>query len=85
FDYSDFLYTGETITEATITVVVINGKDANPVAMKVGNRTINADTGVVTQRIQGGLSGVRYGVKCLAELSGGRKETLVGLFDVASI
>jgi hypothetical protein len=69
-DYSARLGTGVTITNATWTVSVKRGTDANPAAMISGSATIAGP--IVSQMLTGGVSGVAYYPICTATTSDGQ-------------
>jgi len=65
---------GETITDASTTVEVIEGTDASPSDILSGSTTITHDPlPIVSQRIIGGVLGVTYLIQILATTSAGRK------------
>ena len=63
FDWSDWLASGETITDHTITVDTGITKDSSTEA-----------AGKVTVWLSGGTAGENYKVACLIETSAGRKD-----------
>lgn len=66
------LKTGETITEATTTVEVIEGADSAPESILSGSADLSSAP-VVAQKIIGGVLGVTYLIKILATTSASRK------------
>ena len=70
FHFAGELLTGETIATATVQVVVLRGTDASPAALLSGPAEFQTDR--VLQTIAGGLSGVVYGLRCVAQTSAGR-------------
>lgn len=63
FDWSDWLASGETISDHTVTVDSGITKD-----------TSTEDAGKVTVWLSGGTAGENYKVACLIETSAGRKD-----------
>jgi hypothetical protein len=63
FDWSDWLASGETIVDHTITVDTGITKDSS-----------TEDAGKVTVWLSGGTAGENYKVACLIETSAGRKD-----------
>jgi hypothetical protein len=63
FDWSDWLASGETISDHTITV------DSG-----ITNDSSTEDAGKVTVWLSGGTAGENYKVACLIETSAGRKD-----------
>lgn len=82
FDYTDMLADGETITDAVISVDVINGADPNPENIIGGLPTITSPKVYVT--LIGGVDGVIYCVHCLATTSAGLQKELKSDLKVTS-
>lgn len=63
---------GETITDASTTVEVIDGTDAAPSDIRSGSADFTPDP-IVAQKIIGGVLGVEYLIQILVTTSAGRK------------
>lgn len=86
FDYSQVLASGETISSAVASVLVMNGIDLNPSAILVGAPSISGNK--VSQRISGGNDGVTYRIEMVATTSLGNVYACVGdlpVYSVASV
>jgi hypothetical protein len=64
FSFANQVEAGVAIASATVAVLVQTGTDATPAAMLDGVPLINGSD--VLQRLQGGISGVDYHLRCLA-------------------
>jgi hypothetical protein len=73
FDFTSLLDAGESVTSSTVTATVYSGVDASPSSMISGSASVSNN--VVTQKIQGGVVGVTYGLVCTANTNLG--QTLV--------
>jgi len=78
FDFSQVLASGETISTATCTVVVIDGTDTNPSNILSGGTTIIGFK--VYQQVQNGVAGVTY--RLVATITTSVGNTLVALGDL---
>lgn len=81
FDYGAALEGGETIQSAVISVTLVQGSDADPQAVLDGPAMLLAG-GRVMQRIQGGVAGAAYRVRCAATTSTGRILVVAGVVPV---
>ena len=70
FDFSNRLSTGETISTATFTNVVIQSVDSGASSMVFGTATINA--GIVQSMIKNGVAGNTYELSVVVNTSGNR-------------
>ena len=74
FDFTDALATGETLTGTfTVTVAVVSGVDATPLAIINGAAELDATSKMVLQGVQVGVSGVQYRIKVVAPTSNPKK------------
>lgn len=78
FDFSQVLASGETISTATCTVVVIDGTDLTPSNILSGGTTIIGFK--VYQQVQNGVAGVTY--RLVATITTSVGNTLVALGDL---
>ena len=78
FDFSQVLASGETISTATCTVLVIDGTDSNPSNVLSGGTSIIGFK--VYQQVQSGVAGVTYRLVTTVTTSAGN--TLVALGDL---
>lgn len=78
FDFSQVLASGETISTATCTVVVIDGTDPTPSNILSGGTTIIGFK--VYQQVQNGVAGVTY--RLVATITTSAGNTLVALGDL---
>ena len=76
FDFTAALGSGETINSASVTSSVVTGADPGIAAMISGAAQISA--GLVLQKIQGGVAGVRYELQCTIATSAGQTLILAG-------
>lgn len=76
FDFSQVLAYNETISTATSSIIVMDGTDASPSSMLVGNPAITNSK--VNQRLSGGVSEVTYRLIVTITTSGGNTITAVG-------
>lgn len=74
FDYSQLLAAGETITDATFSITVLEGTDADADDMLSGSAVINGS--IVTILLTGGVENVHYNLHCAAETSAGQTMSL---------
>ncbi len=84
FVYAPALEAGETIQSAALTVTLKQGTDATPAAILDGAPVLLAG-GRVMQRIQGGVDGASYLVRCAATTSTGRVLLCAGVMPVVEI
>lgn len=84
FAYAPALEASETIQSAALTVSLKQGSDATPAAILDGAAVLLAG-GRVMQRIQGGVNGASYLVRCAATTSTGRVLLLAGVVPVVEI
>lgn len=84
FDYGAALEPGEVIQSAAIGVSLKQGTDAAPAAILASAAVLLAG-GRVTQRIQGGVDGAAYLVRCAATTSTERVLLLAGVLPVEAI
>lgn len=82
FDFSPVLGPTETINSASCTILVKEGTDPNPNAIKVGSPAISGSQ--VTQRIHNGLDGVIYRLETSATTSLTNVYTIVADLQVIS-
>lgn len=82
FDFSQVLTSGETLSTAVCTVIVMNGIDPNPDAILVGAAAITNSK--ANQRIAGGISEVTYRLVMTVTTSYGNTYTAVGDLPVYS-
>jgi hypothetical protein len=78
FDFSQVLASGETISTAVCTVVVIDGTDSTPSNLLSGGATIIGFK--VYQQVQNGVAGVTY--RLVATITTSAGNTLVALGDL---
>jgi hypothetical protein len=78
FDFSQVLASGETLSTATCTVLVIDGTDSNPSNILSGGATIIGTK--VYQQVQNGVAGVTY--RLVATVTTSASNTLVALGDL---
>ena len=76
FDFNPVLQSGESITSASSTAIVMNGVDLNPTAILNGPPTFAS--GKVNQRISGGVSEVTYRIEVTANTNQGNIYVCVG-------
>ena len=69
FSFANQIEPGASIANASVQVLMATGSDPNPAAMLDGAPVINGAE--VMQRIQGGISGTDYSLRCLATDSAG--------------
>lgn len=79
-DFSRQIAVGTTLSSATVTMKVISGTDANPSAMISGSAVISGAN--VSQKLIGGVDGVRYAATYLAVTSAGETLSFTGDFYV---
>lgn len=83
-DFAPLLAAGETITSPVWTITPVNGSDPSAASMIDGAASISGTK--VSQKIKGGVPGLRYAPICTAQTSAG--QTLIlpeygnGLLDV---
>ena len=70
----------ETISTASTTAIVFSGTDASPGAIISGTATISGAQ--VTQKIQGGIVGVIYELRCSITTSTGQTLVLAGYLAI---
>lgn len=80
-NFVNYLEPGETISNATFSVVVLSGTDANPSAMLSGGSSIVGS--VCKQLVVGGVDGVRYLLKCLINTSLGQRLEGIAILPVS--
>jgi hypothetical protein len=78
FDFSPAMGTGETITSATSTALVVSGTDASPTSILLGSPVVSGQQ--AAQRVYGGLDGVIYRIQMTVITSSAN--TLVLLADL---
>jgi len=78
FDFSQVLTTGETLSTASCSVIVIDGVDANPSNILSGGASIIGSK--IYQQVQYGTAGVTYRLVATVTTSDGN--TLVALGDL---
>ena len=78
FDFSQVLATGETLSTASCSVLVIDGVDANPSNLLSSGASIVGSK--VYQQVQNGVAGVTYRLVVTVTTSAG--STLVALGDL---
>jgi hypothetical protein len=78
FDFSQVLATGETLSTASCSVLVIDGVDANPSNLLSSGASIVGNK--VYQQVQNGVAGVTYRLVVTVTTSAG--STLVALGDL---
>lgn len=78
FDFAEVLTTGETISTASCTVIVIDGTDAGSASLLSGSPTISGSK--TYQRVQGGVSEVTY--RLIMTITTSLGNTLVSLGDL---
>lgn len=78
FDFSQVLSSGETISTATCTVVVIDGTDATPSNILSGGTSIIGSK--VYQQVQNGIAGVTY--RLVVTIATSASNTLVAIGDL---
>jgi bifunctional N-acetylglucosamine-1-phosphate-uridyltransferase/glucosamine-1-phosphate-acetyltransferase GlmU-like protein len=78
FDFSQVLATGETLSTAICTVLVIDGVDASPSSLLSGGASIIGSK--IYQQVQSGTAGVTYRIVATITTSAGN--TLVALGDL---
>jgi hypothetical protein len=76
FDFSQVLTTGETLSSATCSVIVMNGTDSNPSAILSGTAVITGAK--ANQKITGGISEVTYRLIMTVTTSAANTYTAVG-------
>lgn len=84
FVYAPALEAGEVILSAALSVTLKQGVDATPAAILDGPAVILAG-GRVTQRVQSGIDGASYLIRCAATTSTGRVLLLAGIVPVKEI
>ena len=82
FDFSQVLASGETLSTATCSVIVMNGTDPSPSSILVGSAAISGAK--ANQRISGGVSEVTYRLVMTVTTSLGNTYTSVGDLPVYS-
>ena len=78
FDFSQVLASGETLSTASSSVIVIDGTDASPSKLLSGGTTIIGSK--VYQQVHNGTAGVTYRLICTVTTSAG--STLVAVGDL---
>ena len=78
FDFSQVLASGETISTATCTVLVIDGTDPTPSNILSGGASIIGSK--IYQQVQSGVAGVTY--RLVATITTSAGNTLVALGDL---
>jgi len=78
FDFGQVLGSGEDLSTATCTVLVLDGTDPNPSSLLSGSASIVGSR--VYQRVQGGIAGVTYRLVCTIVTDA--NNTLVALGDL---
>ena len=78
FDFSQVLASGETLSTASCSVLVIDGVDASPSSLLSGGTSIIGSK--VYQQVQSGVAGVTYRLVVTVTTSSG--STLVALGDL---
>ena len=76
FDFTNVLKTGELISSASCTAIVMSGTDSNPTAILFGAPIISGAQ--VSQRIYNGISEVTYRIEMTATTTFGNVYTAVG-------
>ena len=66
FDFSE----AGTPSNPEVSITVRRGEDADPAAMLVGSPVVSGN--LVLQKAMGGVDGVDYAVRCLADVDGDR-------------
>ena len=83
FDFVDGLTGAEVITGTPIMeVVVVAGVDPSPQNILLGNPTLGNPATEVYQRVQSGLIGVDYAIRCEATTSLGNILVVAGMLPV---
>lgn len=80
FDFLSLLPQGEVLSAAAVEVDVYSGVDPDPQSMVRGRASVSGSRAF--QLIQGGVEGVTYSVKCIADSAGSHLMTLVGYLTV---
>jgi hypothetical protein len=78
FDFSQMLATGETISTASCSALVIDGTDASPSSLLSGSATISGTK--VYQRVHNGTAGVTY--RLVMTITTSASNTLVAVGDL---
>ncbi len=79
FDFSADLATGETLTGApTVSISVVGGTDASPLAVLVGGNSFDAAHLLYYVPVTGGLNGVDYDVVVKAPTTTTTKSLVLG-------
>lgn len=83
FDYTDSLEAGETVESAVVSVSLRKGVDEDSAEILSGDPTVSSP--YVVQRVEGGVSGCQYNIKCLATTSDDRKYELIAVLPVRTL
>jgi hypothetical protein len=83
FDFTASLSGGESVVSATVACETFQGVDAAPAALLSGTPQILSP--VVTHKVQGGLDGVTYALRCAATTSSARVLVAAGLLPVVRL
>jgi hypothetical protein len=80
FDFKDELGAGESVSSASVTVVLLSGTDATPAALLNGAQQVA--TPQVLQGLKDGVAGCNYGLLCLATKNTGEIIAAAALLPV---
>jgi bifunctional N-acetylglucosamine-1-phosphate-uridyltransferase/glucosamine-1-phosphate-acetyltransferase GlmU-like protein len=78
FEFSEVLASGESLSTASCSVIVLDGTDASPSSLLSGSATITGTK--VYQRVHNGTAGVTYRIIVTVTTSAG--STLVAVGDI---
>lgn len=84
FSYGPGLEAGETVVSVELEVTLKEGVDATPAAILDGAAQLLSG-GRVVQRVQAGVAGAAYQVRCAAATSSGRVLLLAGVVPVETL
>lgn len=80
FDFTSDLAVGETISSQSVTASVWSGTDSLPSDIISGAATVSG--AIVTQKIDGGVTGVIYELLCTATTSLGQTLQQIGFLSI---
>lgn len=82
FDFSKSLASGETISSSSVSVVLLDGVDNNPLSMIFGATSVSGTT--VNQNITGGAVGATYAIRAVIITSTGQRLADSGMLSIES-
>jgi hypothetical protein len=83
FDFTDRLGAGETVSGATVAIVLKSGTDGSPASILDGAAQVQSPQ--VLQRVKDGVSGCTYEISCLVDTNLGNKRIAAIILPVLAV